>query len=137
MYFFKKLNLEAGFQSTLPIRRATTSVSESLLVILISIHAPHTESDQKWLHKYKQFFKFQSTLPIRRATKSFGSVRLIRIFQSTLPIRRATFNCVFRVSIQKISIHAPHTESDALIFGSTLPSAKFQSTLPIRRATQL
>ena len=79
----------------------------------ISIHAPHTRSDQivmLLLHMQK---KFQSTPLIRGATAS----------------QRAP------TVISGISIHAPHTRSDVK-YRNVNTSFSFQSTPLIRGATQ-
>ena len=127
------------FQSTLPVRGATSAVSLLRLPPrLISIHAPRAGSDAPCDScGVVGIAGFQSTLPVRGATKSLASrlvtavhfnprspcgerrraviVRLpASIFQSTLPVRGATHDADFiRVSI-KISIHAPRAGSDVM-----------------------
>ena len=82
----------------------------------ISIHAPRTGSDNTAFYSKWSCDKFQSTLPARGATRNNFAAPSLGIFQSTLPARGATapleipYNCII------ISIHAPRTGSDELIF---------------------
>ena len=78
------------FQSTLSMRRATTSASEQSPQVHISIHALHEESDSR--------------------TARIGL--FLGQFQSTLSMRRATLCCSFQPIAAEISIHALHEESD-------------------------
>ncbi len=78
------------FQSTLPVRGATNSVSLLFHISSISIHAPRAGSD--WI----------ST---RRALRSGR-------FQSTLPVRGATAEWLKKYASTPISIHAPRAGSD-------------------------
>ena len=99
---------------------------------------------------------FQSTLPARGATTKSSATGRCEAFQSTLPARGATtprktllqtryFNPrsphgerrlrQYRAqNRQRISIHAPRTGSDKMIFAG-MCLAIFQSTLPARGAT--
>ena len=103
---------------------------------LISIHAPHTRSDRSTVREVSMPSIFQSTPLIRGATHSQLIILLLSlIFQSTPLIRGATPLDDFRTSMHNfnprpsyeerqdkycvihplmyISIHAPHTRSDA------------------------
>ena len=123
------------FQSTLPLRGATTRDSNGNDIIKISIHAPLTGSDQWMLWGWdpavisihapltgsdalrftpaKGRGIFQSTLPLRGATLCLlTQLAHSLLFQSTLPLRGATFSDRSRLTISKISIHAPLTGSD-------------------------
>ena len=56
---------------------------------------------------------FQSTLSMRRATANMMRLdNAIDVFQSTLSMRRATVHDTSAESVQSISIHALHEESD-------------------------
>ena len=79
-----------AFQSTRPIRGATTYSSQRDLLVPISIHAPHTGRD---------------------ATVA-GYEIACGGFQSTRPIRGATSNSRKSGGSSGISIHAPHTGRD-------------------------
>ena len=149
---------------------------------LISIHAPHTGRDKATSNCGGQAHKFQSTRPIRGATPYFAAWAFrMRYFNPRAPYgarlgrgkcrRRGyqNFNsCApygarhligrYRAGSRRISIHAPHTGRDVLIFVLTgldidfNPRApygarqrlrkctgswqKFQSTRPIRGATR-
>ena len=100
------------FQSTRPMRGATTTLSTALL--------PQG---------------FQSTRPMRGATKNAFRRADGKQFQSTRPMRGATGGGLGQAAGVQISIHAPHAGRD---FGSPLKLALnclFQSTRPMRGAT--
>ena len=101
------------FQSTLPMRGATTVSNITFLALTISIHAPHAGSDFQKRPPTADDKRFQSTLPMRGATTRYtikakrpwdfnprspcgerprACLHLLRIkeFQSTLPMRGAT-----------------------------------------------
>ncbi len=104
---------------------------------------------------------FQSTLLMRGATmRRFASVPFRQKFQSTLLMRGATGTLEDAYKASRISIHAPHARSDAILarlFADALQisihapharsdhcraasrraSCQFQSTLLMRGATQL
>ena len=169
------------FQSTLPIRGATRTPSMSRTTspdfnprspygerrchnhavchhFLISIHAPHTGSDDIIGGAVQQTLLFQSTLPIRGATglpavlyrryrdfnprSPYGErptwrtrqKRSIR-FQSTLPIRGATQTVPGLKPISKnFNPRSPYGERHCTSVSSS-SGGPFQSTLPIRGAT--
>ena len=100
------------FQSTLPVRGATTKIDSTRRIRI-----------------------FQSTLPVRGATKAVSAYGGCGIFQSTLPVRGATYFCPCLRLNYVISIHAPREGSD--VSSSDLPVSLmiFQSTLPVRGAT--
>ena len=102
------------FQSTLPVRGATRSVSPRVRSDFISIHAPREGSDAT-INQLRLAFQiqFQSTLPVRGATFVFlVSISHKIIFQSTLPVRGATNGPRCRPASKRISIHAPREGSD-------------------------
>ena len=127
------------FQSTLPVRGATTVRREPPCRVQISIHAPRAGSDRgfHFCLEHSEHFNprspcgerlacrvpfisppsvFQSTLPVRGATTWTGEGQLAyQIFQSTLPVRGATMT---------------------IPPSPWLPTA-FQSTLPVRGATAM
>ena len=100
------------FQSTLPLRRATDRQQIHEVMIPISIHAPLAESDRPSGCGITSPTLFQSTLPLRRAPLSMSGGLVGAAFQSTLPLRRATGITECDCLITGISIHAPLAESD-------------------------
>ena len=149
---------KAVFQSTLPVRGATSSVSMALLYSRyfnprspcgerrpakrerehhrgISIHAPRAGSDA-----------FDGLLPSPLVEISIHAPRagsdsltdtgvaVTTIFQSTLPVRGATLVPYLEILIIDISIHAPRAGSDD-VFSDQHHTTRFQSTLPVRGAT--
>ena len=77
------------FQSTHPVRGATSAIQNSADIEAISIHAPRAGCDNKAYEAFKQFV-FQSTHPVRGATQAGHGPRRFLIFQSTHPVRGAT-----------------------------------------------
>ena len=147
------------FQSTRPIRGATSRKPPPRCTSSISIHAPHTGRDPRIFAMYATHSAFQSTRPIRGATPIEPLPQFVRAhfnprapygarlgatyprllakaFQSTRPIRGATCpEARFRVAVHTFQSTRP-------IRGATIPQityifrAKFQSTRPIRGATR-
>ena len=146
------------FQSTLPVRGATSCRREHEIPLPISIHAPRAGSDQTYerygakginfnprspcgerlcrprLHRVVK--EFQSTLPVRGATcVEVVPVKFLEIFQSTLPVRGATLRDI------AADMHRDRFQSTLPVRGATNLSAQslrlnlFQSTLPVRGAT--
>ena len=103
-----------SFQSTLPARGATSTVSDTAHASThFNPRSPHGER-RDLLTTPKQPKEFQSTLPTRGATaEEFGGMGWV-LFQSTLPTRGATFSHLLQNLWNSISIHAPHTGSDAV-----------------------
>ena len=123
-----------GFQSTLPVRGATYTVSHTDDLIFISIHAPRAGSDENCINAGWDWSRFQSTLPVRGATWRTSFFSRSETFQSTLPVRGATYGCRRRRNTKNnfnprspcgerhdlskiginllISIHAPRAGSD-------------------------
>ena len=78
------------FQSTLSMRRATSDALHFGLGEIISIHALHEESDTVAVCESAVRQVFQSTLSMRRATTPPQLTGADVQFQSTLSMRRAT-----------------------------------------------
>ena len=93
------------FQSTHPMRGATRRRHQRCLGREISIHAPHAGCERN--------FNPRTPCGVRRA----GRRRPARAatFQSTHPMRGATVSCAVNVTLQRISIHAPHAGCDPRI----------------------
>ena len=99
-----------GFQSTLPEKGATFPSLESLIIAIISIHAPREGSD-KWI------------MIILSGRK---------IFQSTLPEKGATGQVSRFGYMSNISIHAPREGSDLEGKAIALTEAHFNPRSPRR-----
>ena len=119
-----------AFQSTHPLRGATTFVAFCTVRSLISIHAPLAGCDGYDFHSAlarQRYFNprtpcgvrrgvsivavvgraFQSTHPLRGATTGLIYPDFVTTFQSTHPLRGATFRFTFFIFVFIISIHAP------------------------------
>ena len=104
---------DTKFQSTPPVRGATSTLSASGL-----------------------FLTFQSTPPVRGATISIIIRTQSSVFQSTPPVRGATLAYFLQYQIQIISIHAPRAGGDMQCGVDTWHNCGFQSTPPVRGATR-
>ena len=148
-----------GFQSTLPLRGATSFGFEIAEQDVISIHAPLAGSDHVAPWVPPPFIGFQSTLPLRGATSPFkwqqadrsrnfnprspcGERRgvmletvLMYLFQSTLPLRGATLS--FLHSKKALIYFNPRSPCGERPFAGEQAKGRtlFQSTLPLRGAT--
>ena len=124
------------FQSTHPMRDATSKPQHPATSHTISIHASHAGCDLL-MPLIKPIPKlFQSTHPMRDATWQETCGNTLSGFQSTHPMRDATFflfQCFFVIVI---SIHASHAGCDCLLSFLRVLDVQFQSTHPMRDATK-
>ena len=104
----------AIFQSTLPMRGATSVQAQACRSCLISIHAPHAGSD-----------------PLMKTRSGAWCWNFIHAPHAGSD--RADQLCS-RIG-NLISIHAPHAGSDVFVPCASSSAALFQSTLPMRGAT--
>ena len=100
------------FQSTLPIRGATVPSCKNTVAAWISIHAPHTGSDENLIFNRTFVLYFNPRSPYGERHPMSIMTMTIHAFQSTLPIRGATRHAQIGHARIGISIHAPHTGSD-------------------------
>ena len=97
-----------------PLRRGRLcDLSNALILIDISIHAPFAGGDA--VHRGQRGGKqiFQSTPPSQGATQKNQAACRLCEFQSTPPSQGATSGCVLGGEIGFISIHAPFAGGDA------------------------
>ena len=146
------------FQSTRPLRGATSILQPSVSAVSISIHAPLAGRDVLGTINGQKIIYFNPRAPCGARPQTASIAPFIVIFQSTRPLRGATTNrfplCYYYI----ISIHAPLAGRDAagayLIYfrndnfnprapcgarptssRSCNASSTFQSTRPLRGAT--
>ena len=100
------------FQSTLPLRGATTLGPGARPQTLISIHASLTGSDPTSSTKRTEFGDFNPRFPYGERLLSLLGMIYPLTFQSTLPLRGATVMVNFVHQNTAISIHASLTGSD-------------------------
>ena len=127
---------EWKFQSTPPMQGATVFMSDKIVKIKVSIHAPYAGSDQETSTSMSPRSSFQSTPPMQGATKlTYSDIPLFigfnprplcrerRLpapsppamygqFQSTPPMQGATRYLYLDVDYRTVSIHAPYAGSD-------------------------
>ena len=103
------------FQSTLPMRGATSLPFQEMQDSYISIHAPHAGSDV--LIDKVCSINFISIHAPHAGSDTVPSLVPLRgfLFQSTLPMRGATALRNVLSGLYGISIHAPHAGSDCII----------------------
>ena len=77
----------------------------------MSLHAPHTRSDQTWRHGGRPY-RFQSTPLIRGATNSTKHNITPYSDFNPRPSYEERHDFFIAISAPAISIHAPHTRSD-------------------------
>ena len=125
------------FQSTHPVRGATTQSLVHVGNMQISIHAPRAGCDQRRA-------RARTTCPCYFNPRTPCGVRLTRSrtttqkgakFQSTHPVRGATLPIRGSEKARHISIHAPRAGCDNFYFGGCDEVCIFQSTHPVRGAT--
>ena len=112
VYMFSQSFDVDKFQSTLPLRGATTLNGITGILCYISIHAPLTGSDVRKLTMSLLTLNFNPRSPYGERQASRRTKELIIQFQSTLPLRGATVILHSHRQISTISIHAPLTGSD-------------------------
>ena len=122
------------FQSTRPMRGATSDGEREYEHQAVSIHAPHAGRDASLMPAVCMFSsfnprapcgarpaavlpscvpaQFQSTRPMRGATFQDGLGWMAEQFQSTRPMRGATCLAVCLFPRCIVSIHAPHAGRD-------------------------
>ena len=90
------------FQSTHPMRGATSCRKCHRAGHRISIHAPHAGCDSSFCTSCRGSPEFQSTHPMRGATK-YPEQNMLRLisFQSTHPMRGATAICVDGINVRR------------------------------------
>ena len=108
-----RIALKVEFQSTLPARGAThQGVLCRCKVRKISIHAPRTGSDLRWLRTARRSLYFNPRSPHGERLFVKPWFYAEGLFQSTLPARGATATSGAGTQTKEISIHAPRTGSD-------------------------
>ena len=98
--FYKMVNDETIFQSTLLMRGATTNITGAKHgASIISIHAPHARSDStvSQMRSFTRYFNPRSSCEERRGLLNTHLMRYI--FQSTLLMRGATIRRAWRWSM--------------------------------------
>ena len=96
-----------AFQSTHPLRGATSFSWSLSCSHLISIHAPLAGCDVEHTYYRTDEYTFQSTHPLRGATTFDCATPMLCAFQSTHPLRGATDFVTAEDVLPIISIHAP------------------------------
>ena len=122
------------FQSTHPLRGATSNTSSSFFALIFQSTHP-LRGATVHLRQVIRVFQFQSTHPLRGATPETAIRWSVKGFQSTHPLRGATHAYDEFMGYEYISIHAPLAGCDCRILLRLGNTAIFQSTHPLRGAT--
>ena len=123
------------FQSTFPLRGATTRRDKTADAEKISIHVPLAGSDKPLDPPAPPTRNFNPRSPCGERPDSHTVTASGSIFQSTFPLRGATFPVAVWRYAADISIHVPLAGSDPMLESTSLSTSPFQSTLPLRGAT--
>ncbi len=111
------MTLEAVlFQSTPPMREATSGIKRAIGVTTISIHASHAGGDKNVSRKILSITDFNPRLPCGRRPAPNSFLRRFIKFQSTPPMREATYLGLTGDGYTIISIHASHAGGDRVVF---------------------
>ena len=120
-----------SFQSTLPVRGATTAEHPAPLSIDdFNPRSPcgERQSAQK---SRAEIVQFQSTLPVRGATNErFISCRRHRNFNPRSPCGERLTTWLLTMRLKSISIHAPRAGSDSMQRVAILPTTDFNPRSP-------
>ena len=149
--------LMGRFQSTRPVRGATSTAECSQRAKTVSIHAPRAGRDPAQMGMESRLSRFQSTRPVRGATSSLGIPRRAACFNPRAPCGARPAHLMEGWADQTVSIHAPRAGRDRrcqwwadspVRFNPRAPcgarlrtasirlvSVAFQSTRPVRGAT--
>ena len=132
-------NLSAGtrFQSTPPVKAATTGTLSLYEKSGISIHAAREGGDELGLA-----YDFDAEISIHAAREGGDLLQtvfrqILTIFQSTPPVKAATPQYRHGAGVTAISIHAAREGGDIASSPLTSRDAVFQSTPPVKAATNL
>ena len=126
------------FQSTRPLRGATTKYVSTLSLLQISIHAPLAGRDRGGTVPVPRLCGISIHAPLAgRDDGSRDGDRRSERFQSTRPLRGATAATLDEARAAVISIHAPLAGRDVERDGRGAGAGAFQSTRPLRGATKI
>ena len=125
------------FQSTHPLRGATSDRTLNLSKAAISIHAPLAGCDAGRCTPKSQKTHFNPRTPCGVRLRQRLPGRSAARFQSTHPLRGATPADLVERGLAVISIHAPLAGCDLSAARPALAESKFQSTHPLRGATAI
>ena len=126
---------ECEFQSTRPVRGATSLIALLSVLCYVSIHAPRAGRDPINQTATTGRKEFQSTRPMRGATSYKRDGAAVKKFQSTRPMRGAT-SLTFLFPPYLICFN-PRAPCGARHFADAtlITILMFQSTRPMRGAT--
>ena len=102
------------FQSTRPLRGATTAGTNTGSPIPISIHAPLAGRDRQGEDQRSPRLYFNPRAPCGARRGGFPAASSLQRFQSTRPLRGATAQASQFSAVQEISIHAPLAGRDTV-----------------------
>ena len=123
--------MQEVFQSTRPLRGATSLLSILLPVVDISIHAPLAGRDDEAEISALMEAEFQSTRPLRGATRAIATANCIVCdFNPRAPCGARRLRVYHDFPVVQISIHAPLAGRDALRRNTSGRPAYFNPRAP-------
>ena len=123
------------FQSTRPMRGATTECVNVTYVYDVSIHAPHAGRDwRRWRHPQRRQ-RFNPRAPCGARLGHACDKRNLPEVSIHAPHAGRDLVLPDLLPSYRVSIHAPHAGRDTTDGMSHLPNSAFQSTRPMRGAT--
>ena len=125
-----------SFQSTRPMRGATIGTGYVVIIIGISIHAPHAGRDGHGGQHPAQDLDFNPRAPCGARRVPSGCWSLSHWdFNPRAPCGARRLIGRPQHIVDRISIHAPHAGRDDTVYKPPCASNPFQSTRPMRGAT--
>ena len=100
------------FQSTRPVRGATSEKSLFGLRSVVSIHAPRAGRDRRGFFPISKLYEFQSTRPVRGATGRIPRYVVIFIVSIHAPRAGRDHGEQQAENVSHVSIHAPRAGRD-------------------------
>ncbi len=123
------------FQSTRPVRGATSAWVRARPKSGVSIHAPRAGRDIDHHHIPRGSDSFNPRAPCGARLAWLVERLEPLMFQSTRPVRGATHDTVIVDQLVAVSIHAPRAGRDVSLDALNTHQLWFQSTRPVRGAT--
>ena len=112
---FRIETISALFQSTRPVRDATTAVSEALAKQQVSIHASRAGRDKNSACGHSSRSCFNPRVPCGTRPTTRLRAAITQKFQSTRPVRDATTQDYTGEYVVAVSIHASRAGRDCSI----------------------
>ena len=128
--FFPGCASSTGFQSTRPVRGATSHFSKLDQQFSLFQSTRPVRGATYFERACLESLGFQSTRPVRGATIPSEVAATGIKFQSTRPVRGATTDNFHLLLFHQVSIHAPRAGRDSAQYNSSEPLIRFNPRAP-------